>query len=119
MPREHDEACLECAAGGMRIDVPSPRLRGEGGVVFQRRGLGEGDSRWSRSRRVPLTRSSPLRNLAALSPQAGRGHSNNGLAAIAAPRDDALDACPCSSWMPTTDPRRPEMKACKSCKNVR
>src|SRR5262245_65875547 len=89
MPRENDEACLNDAANATRIAVPSPRVRGEGCIVLQRSGLGEGDSRRPRSADGPphpirVRRTSGV----ALSPQAGRGHSNNGRARIAAPRND-------------------------------
>jgi hypothetical protein len=42
-------------ARAMRIAVPSPRLRGEGGVVSQRREQGEGESPRDVVLMVPLT----------------------------------------------------------------
>src|SRR5262245_30860630 len=109
MPRENECAWVNHAASEVCITVPSPRLRGEGDGLFQHNEWGEGDSRQSALVASPPHPIRVRRTFGvALSPQAGRGHSNNGLAAIAAPRNDAPHACPCSPWMPMTTASRPQ-----------
>jgi hypothetical protein len=80
LPRENDDGCLDCAASEVRMVVPSPRVRGEGGSEWS------ADLDWvrgtldrGRSWRVPLTQTIALRDLVALSPQAGRGRRNGHL----------------------------------------
>jgi hypothetical protein len=81
MPRENDDACSDAAASAARIAAPSPRLRGEGCTVLQRREFGEGDSPPPRPVDGPPHPIGVCCTFgAALSPHAGRGRNNKGLA---------------------------------------